>query len=63
MNIGSGGHGTLIVENGGAVTNTDGHIGSSPTAIGSVTVRGVGSTWNMTGDLFLGAQGTGNLFD
>ncbi len=60
--IGMGGQGTLTIENGGGVTNTaDAFIGYHTTGIGNVTVTGGGSTWESSGDLYLGRNGEGTL--
>ncbi len=58
--------GTLNVLNGGVVNNTVGYVGGTSTssAIGLVTVSGIGSQWNNTGNLFAGiAQGSLNILD
>ncbi len=47
--------GTLDVENGGIVMNTDGWIGASAGAIGTVTINGA-STWTLTGRLSIGGD-------
>jgi len=65
LSIGSGGTGALTIENGGAVTSGDGHIGEHPSSNGTVTVAGVGpggpSTWGVAGTLSVGEGGTGVL--
>ncbi len=53
--------GTLIVQNGGTVTNTAGSLGFSSGSTGTVTVRGSGATWTNSGDLYIGRNGTGAL--
>lgn len=64
--VGSSGTGTLIIQNGGSVNNTNAStngvilgdiIGSS----GNVTVDGVGSSWTNSADLYVGNSGTGSL--
>ncbi|RNJ47255.1 autotransporter outer membrane beta-barrel domain-containing protein [Mesorhizobium erdmanii] len=51
--------GTLTISNGGAVSDTVGHVGSGGT--GTVTVDGIGSTWTNSGDLYIAEHGTGTL--
>ncbi|HLG45783.1 MAG TPA: autotransporter domain-containing protein [Reyranella sp.] len=53
--------GTLTVQNGGTVTNTESNIGYAPGAAGTVTVNGAGTTWTNSGDLYVGRNGTGTL--
>ena len=61
-----GGTGTLSITGGGTVTNTSAYVGWGFYTIGggnfdrgsgAVTVAGVGSTWNNTGDLYVGYNG------
>lgn len=59
--IGQTGTGTLIIENGGQVSNTNSTIGSTATGNGTVTVDGVGSTWTNSEMLIVGQSGTGTL--
>lgn len=54
-----GDDGALIIENGGAVNNAEGVIGSAVDAVGAVTVTGAGSTWTNSEMLFVGGQGNG----
>ncbi len=63
-----GGKGTLQIASGGTVTDEAGSVGGyntlyggDPDSSGSVTVTGSGSTWTNTGDLVVGASGTGSL--
>ncbi|PBC15758.1 autotransporter outer membrane beta-barrel domain-containing protein [Mesorhizobium loti] len=51
--------GTLTISNGGAVSDTVGHVGSGGTGI--ATVDGIGSTWTNSGDLYIAEHGTGTL--
>ena len=53
--------GTLIVQNGGTVTDTTGIIGSSSGSTGTATVGGSGAAWTNSGDLYIGSNGTGAL--
>ena len=55
------GSGTLIVQNGGTVTNTIGSLGDSSGSTGTATVSGSGATWTNSGDLYVGTNGTGAL--
>jgi fibronectin-binding autotransporter adhesin len=53
--------GSLTVQNGGAVTNTEGSIGFASGSTGTATVSGAGATWTNSGDLYIGRNGTGTL--
>ena len=64
--VGLIGTGSLVISNGGAVSDAEGDIGSNPGAIGTVTLSGTGSSWDNTNGLYiggasLGAGGTGLL--
>ncbi|WP_246674387.1 autotransporter domain-containing protein [Mesorhizobium sp. B4-1-1] len=63
--VGYSGAGTLTVKNGGTVSNTYGYIGANSSAnsgsTGAVTVDGANSSWTNSGDLYVGAFGTGSL--
>lgn len=61
LNVGTSGDGTLNVEAGGMVTNTDGYLGRNDNAVGSATIHGSGTQWNNNGKLFVGYEGTGEL--
>ena len=43
--VGASGNGTLIIRNGGAVSNGIGYIGIDSGTTGAATVDGAGSTW------------------
>ena len=65
--VGFYGTGTLNIQNGGAVSNTDGFIGRVSGSSGTATVDGAGSTWTNTGSLYVGgssssAGGSGSLY-
>lgn len=49
LNVGSGGTGSLLVTNGGSVSNPGGAIGYFAGSSGTVTVDGQHSTWNAGG--------------
>jgi T5SS/PEP-CTERM-associated repeat protein len=53
--------GSLTVQNGGTVSNTDGSVGYASGSTGTVTVSGTGATWTNSGDLYIGRNGTGTL--
>jgi T5SS/PEP-CTERM-associated repeat protein len=59
--------GHVTIENGGAVSNTNGIIGQEavfstfPAAVGTVDVTGPGATWTNSGDLSVGRGGIGTL--
>ena len=54
LSVGYSGQGTLLVEDGGAVTNSTGYIGRFSGSTGTATVTGAGSTWTNNGNLILG---------
>jgi len=60
--IGDQGIGHFFVQ-GGAQISTTGSviIGNASTAIGTATLQGQGSSWNITGDVTVGLDGTGTL--
>ena len=58
----SGDTGTLAITSGGAVSSNYGSIGSSTGSFGMVTVNGSGSSFNDSGSLDLGYNGSGALF-
>jgi T5SS/PEP-CTERM-associated repeat protein/autotransporter-associated beta strand protein len=51
--------GTLDIVNDGTVTSATGVVAVVPSSLGTVTVDGAGSTWNNSGGIFIGSQGTG----
>ena len=53
--------GSLTVQNGGAVSNTEGNVGYAAGSTGTATVSGAGTTWTNSGDLYIGRNGTGTL--
>ena len=56
------GTGTLTIQNGGTVSNTNiGLIGSNVGSTGTVTVDGAGSAWTNSTNLAVGNSGTGTL--
>ena len=61
LTVGDVGTGTLLVENGGIVSNIYGYIGKNSGSTGSVTVSGAGSQWNNSDNLYVGVSGTGTL--
>ena len=66
LDIGEQATGALNVQAGGFVSNSDGYLGSFTNAVGSAgngtaTVTGIGSTWQNSGFLRVGDQGTGEL--
>lgn len=56
-----GGNGTLNVEAGGVVTNSDGWIGQG-SGSATVTVTGSGSQWNNSEELIVGGTGSATLY-
>ena len=66
LRVGDAGTGTLVVSDGGQVSNVAGEIGSLAGSIGVVTVTNSGSVWSSSTDLSIGgttgsAGGTGTL--
>jgi T5SS/PEP-CTERM-associated repeat protein len=65
LNVGDFGTGTLVIQNGGTVVDTEGQIGLRPGSSGTVTVSGTSpegpSTWNNTDTLNVGGSGMGTL--
>lgn len=57
----AGDSGTLVIANGGTVSNQDAVLGDDAGATGTATVTGAGSVWNNGGDVFVGNAGTGTL--
>jgi len=53
--------GSLTVQNGGTVTNTEGNVGYATGSTWTATVSGAGATWINSGDLYIGRSGTGTL--
>jgi outer membrane autotransporter protein len=58
--LGNNSTGTLTISNGGAVSDTVGHVGYGQ-GTGTVTVGGIGSTWTNSGDLYIAEAGVGTL--
>lgn len=66
INIGDSGTGSLLIQNGGVVNSALGSIGYSSGGVGTVTVsgrdvNGNASAWNITNQIYVGADGTGTL--
>ncbi|WP_366658090.1 autotransporter domain-containing protein [Fodinicurvata sp. EGI_FJ10296] len=61
FSVGTEGEGNLAVENGGMVSSAFSFIGDETDSVGSVTVRGSGSTWTSSDDLAVGWRGKGDL--
>ena len=59
--VGSGGTGTLNIQNGGQVSNSYGVLGTGTGCNGTATVDGSGSKWTNSKDLYVGWYGTGTL--
>jgi T5SS/PEP-CTERM-associated repeat protein len=56
LHVGSVGNATLLISNGGAVSNDSFAIVGRDGGQGAVTVTGAGSTWNIGSSLYLGAN-------
>jgi T5SS/PEP-CTERM-associated repeat protein len=61
LSVGGAGSGTLTIDAGGNVSNTEGIISIQSGAVGSATVKGAGSTWTNSQSLTVGNLGTGTL--
>jgi T5SS/PEP-CTERM-associated repeat protein len=62
LQVGGSGVGTLTIESGGNVFNAGvGSIGTFPSASGTATVQGAGSSWTNSSVLWIGSSGTGTL--
>ncbi len=59
--VGLSGTGTLVVQNGGTLTDFGGLVGDLTGSQGMATVSGAGSTWTSTNTFQVGAGGTGAL--
>lgn len=62
--VGYQGSGTLTVQDGGSVSNTDGWLGYETGGTGTIAINGKGSSWENTSDLSLGRSsnsGVGSL--
>ena len=60
--VGNNGTGTLTIADGGTVDSSSRtYIGNFQNATGTVSVTGEDSSWENTGDLFVGNSGTGTL--
>lgn len=59
--IGTGGEGTLQIDNGGAVHSGQAIIGWNAGGEGHVTVSGPGSVWDPLNNIYVGLDGTGEL--
>lgn len=54
LRIGADGDGSLVISQGGVVSNVNGYIGELAHANGAVSVDGAGSQWNNSGNLSVG---------
>jgi T5SS/PEP-CTERM-associated repeat protein len=61
LSVGNSGSGTLLVANGGSVSNWGGGIGQNTNSFGVATVIGPASTWANTAYLYVGNSGSGTL--
>lgn len=60
LGVGYYGKGTLLIENGGAVSSTAGLIGwQASSTDSSATVTGAGSSWTLSNSLYVGNSGKG----
>ncbi len=61
LNVGHGGTGTLMIQNGGDVSSVDAYIGRGSIAHGTLTVTGSDSSWTSTNIAYVGYTGTGTV--
>ncbi|EEA02436.1 outer membrane autotransporter barrel domain protein [Burkholderia sp. H160] len=61
LSVGQSGQGTLIIHNGGIVSNGQGYVAQNVGSSGSVTVSDPGSTWTSNGEFRVGNNGPGSL--
>ena len=61
LRVGSTADGTLNVEAGGVVSNTNGNIAAYSGSTGEATITGSGSQWTNSGIMSVGRQGEGTL--
>ncbi|RFZ87584.1 autotransporter outer membrane beta-barrel domain-containing protein [Shinella sp. WSJ-2] len=62
LTVGSYGIGTLLVEDGATVTSSQGYVGAGAGSVGTVTVTGSNSSWEVTDfNLNLGNFGVGSM--
>jgi outer membrane autotransporter protein len=61
LTVGDTGTGQLDILNGGVVTSAEGRLGNASTGNGTVNVDGSGSDWTVSGQLFVGYDGTGSM--
>lgn len=59
--IGDAGHGRLTVLDGAGVSGRSGFVGRAAGSVGSVSVSGTGSRWNMSSVTLVGEAGDGKL--
>ncbi|MBN2021632.1 MAG: hypothetical protein JW809_02460 [Pirellulales bacterium] len=59
--VGRYGNGSVMVAEGGSVSNKSGLLGYDVGSTGTVTVRGAGSRWSSSGSLEVGRSGNGTL--
>jgi fibronectin-binding autotransporter adhesin len=61
LGAGCQGAGSLTIQNGIAVTSTDGYVGYNAGSTGVATVSGTGSKWSTKSHLYVGLYGSGTL--
>jgi outer membrane autotransporter protein len=61
LKIGHKGQGSMHIENGGQVVSAAAYVGNTASGIGSVSVQGAGSAWNVNGALNVGYYGAGEM--
>lgn len=59
--VGYSGNGTLTIEDGGFVSDTDGIVGFGATSTSTATVTGLNSIWESSQDIEIGYNGNGTL--
>lgn len=61
LTVGNLGLGTLIISDGGVVSNTLAILGATPTGNGKTVITGATSQWLNSSTLYVGSQGVGTL--
>lgn len=61
INVGSTKTGTLLIDSGSQLTNSEGFVGDTASGTGTATVNGEFSTWTNNSDLTIGRFGNGTL--
>ncbi len=61
LGAGVSGHGSLVIQDGKAVTSTRGYLGVEAGSQGSAVIDGIGSSWTVSGGIIVGDSGAGTM--